>query len=174
MGRHVMDLAAFLVEAHPQAFFWRNRSPTLTPSAADTRAKVKTISPSNARSRKPARLLVSIEHSSSPASSAERVGGLPFVYRLSRRAQREDGIMFEDAARHQIVEEHPHGRHVLLLRRNRALGSLHRFEIRRPMQRPDILERGDIVVGQKIEERGTGGHVRLAGVLIADRRTEEL
>src|SRR5262249_27129121 len=91
MGRHVMDLAAFLVEAHPQAFFWRNRSPTLTPSAADTRAKVKTISPSNARSRKPARLLVLIERSSSPASSAESVGGLAFRHRLSRRAQREDG-----------------------------------------------------------------------------------
>ena len=82
--------------------------------------------------------------------------------------------MREDTARHQIVEEHPHGRHVLFLCRNRALGLLHRFEIRRPMQRLDILECGDIVVGQKIEECGTAGHVRLARVLIADRRAEEL
>src|SRR5215470_1629008 len=79
MGRHVMDLAAFLVEAHPQAFFLAEQIADVDPSAADTRAKVKTISPSNARSRKPARLLVSIERSSSPASSAESVGVLPLV-----------------------------------------------------------------------------------------------
>ena len=35
----------------------------------------------------------------------------------------------------QIAEEHAHGRHVL-----HPSGLLHRPEIRRPMQRPDMLE----------------------------------
>src|SRR5215468_6641798 len=69
---HFVELAAFFVESHPQPLLLVEEVGHV--QAAETRAKVNTMTPIRARSRSPSTSSVLIERSSSPASSARARG----------------------------------------------------------------------------------------------------
>jgi len=84
-----MELAALLVEPHPETALLVEDVAHV--EAAKTRAKVNTMTPIRARSRSPTTVPVSMERSSSPASSAVRMGVLPLPISGVGPSQRAQG-----------------------------------------------------------------------------------
>ena len=93
---------------------WWKMSATFMPQAAETRAKVNTMTPIRARSRSPTTVSVSIERNSSPASSAVSMGVLPLAELLARCLHGQRRVVLEHTAGDQVIEQHADSGHVLL------------------------------------------------------------
>ena len=70
MAGHLVELAALLMQPHPETALLVEDVGHFKPQAAEMRAKVKTITPIKARSRSPMTVSFSTERSSSPATGA--------------------------------------------------------------------------------------------------------
>ena len=79
MAGHFIELAVFLVEAQPPAFFLREVILDRSATTAPTRAKVYVITAMMARSRRPTTVETSMPVSSAVASSEDSTGVTPLL-----------------------------------------------------------------------------------------------
>src|SRR5262249_41957837 len=144
-------------------------SPTLRPQAAETRAKVNTMTPIRARSRSPTTVSVSMERSSSPASSAVRTGVLPLPS-FWRGAFTESAGLCSSRPSDQAVEEHADCGHVLLEGGGPKAIGFGRVERVAPVERADILHALFAAALQERKERTQRPSVGSARVVVVGRR----
>src|SRR5215813_7901019 len=137
MAGHFVELAALLVEPHPEP-------PLLVEDvahvqAAETRAKVNTMTPIRARSRSPTTVSVSIERNSSPAASAVSLGVLPLAELLARCLHGQRRVVLEHTAGDQAIEQHADSGHVLLEGGGREAVGLCCFQVVAHIEGTDVL-----------------------------------
>ena len=143
------------------------------PQAAETRAKVNTITPIKARSQ---------PHDVIGFDGAQQVaglvggqhGGLALAELLARRLHGECRVVLDDAACDQVVEQHADGGHVLLEGGGRQPIGLGRVEIVADVEGADVLHTVLAAVLQEGEERSKRPAVGSARVVVVDGGAQEV
>jgi hypothetical protein len=149
-------------------------SATFMPRAAETRAKVNTISADQGAIPQP--------RDRGTLDGAQQLAGLlggqywrlALAELLARRFHGERGVVLEHAAGDQVVEEHADGCHVLLQRGGREVVGLGGFEIVAHIEGTDVLYARPTAIFEEGKERAERSAIGPPRIVVVDGGAQEV